>query len=530
MKTVKEFVFPVAVTDCGGAVKGTERLKERTVLQIGLSESYCAELPVGAFIVLDFGRELSGGVRILNYHGGGMARLRLGESLAEVNSALNENYSGNDHSTRDAEVYISSYSDMEFFQSGFRFVRLDLLSGETLKIKSITAAYTHADIARGGNFLCSDPLVNTIFETAARTLELNIQNNMLWDGVKRDRLVWAGDLYPEILAATGLYEDTEFADNSIAFLDASTPNGEFMNGMPAYSMWWIILLWEYYLHKGDKSLLVKYAPRVLAEVRLFAEKSRGNILFLDWATHDKADEASGVAAIEFRALQCARRILTEVGLTREALALPQFSGGLLSDGAAFGGAQSAVSRQAAALRLLFGLPQDARVVTAGGAKGMSVFMGYFILKALDRAGGDGGVSAFNVMREYYGGMLKLGATSFWEDFDIEWLKNACPIDRYPKAGEVEPHRVYGEHCYRGFRHSLCHGWAAGVIPYIQQAVMGIEVLSPGCKSISFNPRVNLLKRARATFPTPLGIIAAEFENGKSDVNVPKGVRVESVKT
>ena len=27
---------------------------------------------------------------------------------------------------------------------------------------------------------------------------------------------------------------------------------------------------------------------------------------------------------------------------------------------------------------------------------------------------------------------------------------------------------YGAHCYVGFRHSLCHGWSAGVVKFIKE--------------------------------------------------------------
>ena len=35
-------------------------------------------------------------------------------------------------------------------------------------------------------------------------------------------------------------------------------------------------------------------------------------------------------------------------------------------------------------------------------------------------------------------MLKLGATTFWEDFDVRWLKNAAPIDRLPFPANPRP--------------------------------------------------------------------------------------------
>ena len=109
--------------------------------------------------------------------------------------------------------------------------------------------------------------------------------------------------------------------------------------------------------------------------------------------------------------------------------------------------------------------EEQETLVSGGAKGMSTFMSYYILKAVasfDKA------AAIAMMKEYYGAMLDKGATTFWEDFDIAWAENSCRIDSFPKAGEKDIHGDFGDHCYIGFRHSLCHGWSAGVLQFIQE--------------------------------------------------------------
>ena len=101
----------------------------------------------------------------------------------------------------------------------------------------------------------------------------------------------------------------------------------------------------------------------------------------------------------------------------------------------------------------------------GGAKGMSTFMSYYVLKAVASFNKN---AAIEMMKEYYGGMLDKGATTFWEDFDIEWTKNSCRIDELPKNGEKDIHGDFGAYCYTGFRHSLCHGWSAGIIAFMEE--------------------------------------------------------------
>jgi hypothetical protein len=44
---------------------------------------------------------------------------------------------------------------------------------------------------------------------------------------------------------------------------------------------------------------------------------------------------------------------------------------------------------------------------------------------------------------------------------VAWTNNAFRIDELPVAGKKDIHGDYGEFCYKGFRHSLCHGWSSG---------------------------------------------------------------------
>ena len=100
----------------------------------------------------------------------------------------------------------------------------------------------------------------------------------------------------------------------------------------------------------------------------------------------------------------------------------------------------------------------------GGAKGFSTFMSYYVLSAI--ASRDETL-AIELMKEYYGAMIDRGATTFWEDFNIEWLDGSGRIDEVP-TDKRDIHGDYGAHCYVGYRHSLCHGWSAGVVKFIKE--------------------------------------------------------------
>ena len=67
-------------------------VKERTYLQIGINESEYAVFASGSFIILDFGKELCGGVRILTYQAEDNCRIRIrfGESVGECCAEIDD--------------------------------------------------------------------------------------------------------------------------------------------------------------------------------------------------------------------------------------------------------------------------------------------------------------------------------------------------------------------------------------------------------------------------------------------------------
>ena len=104
--------------------------------------------------------------------------------------------------------------------------------------------------------------------------------------------------------------------------------------------------------------------------------------------------------------------------------------------------------------------------------------------------------ALNALREYWGGMLKMGATTFWEDFSLDWMENAAPIDDIVPEGKVDIHGDWGAYCYVKFRHSLCHGWASGPVPFLTRYILGVNVLEPGSRL----PSVRMLAEELAINP------------------------------
>ena len=462
---MKEHIFPRRIVEIS-CREGVENLLKRQTLQIGLAEQATTLFAGGDYVILDFGAEICGGLRILSAgYGPSRIRLRFGESLSECCANLGgEKNATNDHALRDMILDLPGLSDQVLGDTGFRFVRVDFLREARIKCM---AAVNHILKKRPITaYTGSDPLIAGIWQTAKRTVDLCASRGYVWDGIKRDRLVWIGDMHPEMLALTTLYGRLPVIEKSLDFVRAQTPLPGWMNGYPMYSMWWVIILADYCCLAGAGDYVKKQIPYLQDLVHQLngCVREDGSLdypsYFVDWPTHDTPDEIHGVRAINILAARKAGELLRAFGadpgaaedMLEKLLRIP---------------ITPQKSKQVLGLKYLaVGLTEaDKEKLTAGGAAGMSTFMSYYILKAVASFDRD---AAIAMMKDYYGAMLAKGATTFWEDFDLAWAEKSCPIDRFPREGERDLHGDFGAFCYVGFRHSLCHGWSAGVLRFIAE--------------------------------------------------------------
>jgi Bacterial alpha-L-rhamnosidase. len=492
-----------------------------------------------AGILLDFGVELHGGVQILVSSFGAKTsfklRARFGESAMEAISEIGEKGSTNDHAIRDQIVEVSFLGMVEVGNTGFRFVRIDLMDEDSfIEIKSIRAVFIYKDINYKGSFRCNDELLNRVWNTGAYTVHLNMQN-YLWDGIKRDRLVWVGDMHPETSVIQAVFGYDDVVPRSLDLIRDETRLPEWMNGIPTYSMWWIIIHYGWYMQNGELEYLLKqkeYLLGLLEQLAVLIDSNGCSITpeprFTDWPSQDnkKATDA-GIQALHIMAMEAGAYLCSVLNESRATDKCIESAGRLRQFLPCYNG-----SKQAAALMVLAGLADadsiNRKVLSIDGTKRMSTFYGYYILKARARAGDICG--SLDCIRQYWGGMLDIGATTFWEDFNVEWLDNACRIDEIVTEGMKDIHGDYGDYCYEGYRHSLCHGWSAGPTAWLSENVLGIRIIEPGCKTIKIKPALGDLEWAEGSYPTPAGIVHIRHEkqaNGhiKSMYDLPSGINI-----
>jgi len=495
-----------------------------------------------ASILLDFGKELHGGLKMVM--GGGrpkLVRIRFGESVSEacsepVDTASVMGHSTNDHAMRDYTITIPRDGSIEIGNTGFRFVRIDLLDRNSMiRLREATAILRYRDIPQIGSFKCSDGRLNEIWQTGAWTVHLNMQE-YIWDGIKRDRLVWMGDLHPEMSTVMAVFGYNDVIDRSIDLACEQFPLPRWMNGISSYSLWYLIIMHDWYFHNGHKEFVEKHRDYILGLIDKIdgcvgddgREDFNGSWLFLDWpSSPNSTGVESGIHALLTLAMKDAEFLCGVLGEEKYMAKCHAVKTRLESCVKPHNGL-----KQAAALMAMAGLmsPEQAckEVIAVGGARRFSTFYGYYMLEALAMAGEY--QTAIDIIRQFWGGMIDLGATSFWEDFNLEWAKNAGRIDGFTPEGKADIHRDFGDYCYKSFRHSLCHGWASGPTPWMIRHILGIEVLEPGCTKVRVSPHLGDLTWAEGSFPTPYGPVIVHvrrMDGGKvyTQITAPEQVSI-----
>ncbi|MDR3094114.1 MAG: alpha-L-rhamnosidase [Bacteroidales bacterium] len=486
-----------------------------------------------ASIVLDFGKEIQGGIQFVTASGGKI-RVRFGESVSEAMSTVGQNGATNDHAMRDFTMTLPWLGVAETGNSGFRFVRIDLLEPNTeIRLKEVNAVFTYRDIPYLGSFRCNDERLNRIWMTGAYTVHLNMQE-YIWDGIKRDRLVWLGDLHPEVMTVSTVFGYNEVIPKSLDLARDITPLPGWMNGMFSYSLWWVIIHRDWYRYQGNLDYLKQQQSYLNDLLRILFKEvdASGKRVheggFLDWpASPNGQGINAGMQALMVMAFQAGSELCTVLGDKSLARQCAE-TAALMQKQVPF---HNQLKQAAALLALADMMPADKannEVIAVGGAKNFSTFYGYYMLQAQAKAGDY--QTAMDIISRYWGGMLDLGATSFWEDFNLDWTENAAGIDELVPEGKKDIHGDFGDYCYQKLRHSLCHGWASGPTSWLSQHVLGVQVVEPGCKAIRVEPHLGNLQWVEGTFPTPHGIVQISHKKdaaGKvvSQVKAPKGVKI-----
>ena len=434
--------------------------------------------------------------------------LYVGESIAEM-----ENRNGEDEEQTRELVQTGPGKWRSKVLLAFRYVNIENVSSArvTFEAEFMPVCY------KGAFSVPEKDEWNRIWLQSAYTLRLCMKNFLL-DGIKRDRLPWAGDLAVSLLGNAFSFAEKNIVKDSLSVLGAVSIGVCHINSIIDYSLWYLINHEYFQLYYGDEAFLRQEYFRIkeTLEILLDSRDENGFLaadpekvwLFIDWVEGEKF---TALQVIFYRALLAGKFLAELAGEKDFALKLASEAEYIASqlkklafdpEKGLFTSApgKKDYTRHPNLLAVDFGLVsgKEAEKIALHLAgkelpKVGTPYMSVFEVMAIHKGGYTS--QALARMDEIWGGMLKEGATTFWEGFDPDH-----------KGHE---HYVFYD---RPFGKSLCHAWGAGPAFLLPQMLFGIEPLSCSWKRFKVSPVPGLT--ACGTIPTPYGNIEIECVDGK----------------
>ena len=449
--------------------------------------------------------------------------------------------------------------------TGFRYAKVIVLSSgagtvilEPVELQAITYP-----VEAKGQFACSDPALDEIWALSAKTVHLCMQNE-IWDAIKRDQLPWMGDLYTEALAIYHAFGDYRLVRHSLAILaelgpapdrplearrypglhalwkaPEGTPYGPQsgdINGIPAYTLWWLIALADYSTYSGDSALAGELADEIeatLAHVAGWVSEDglwrlRGGWDYIDWAPVPATEREVYCHLLACRAIRLGAGLLASANRSGEvyqrlyAQMAQAARRAWWSDGQGSFGESHHVNAAAVASGILSS-DEAARLFANTVYKDTPLQMTFWhrfldLNAAADTRNVQWGI---DYLRRHWGPALSLSPSTLWETFDLAWVGD-------------DPHAVSmvgAEYArYGGYETSLCHGWSAGPAAWLHTAILGVQPTQPGFTNVAFRPCLGDLTWARGAIPTPHGPIQVSLrrkEDGHqvAEISAPSQVEI-----
>jgi alpha-L-rhamnosidase len=486
--------------------------------------------------LVDFGKETFGFIKLHGLKGKGKLTIYYGESKEEALSkdgAVTVDWlTINNTAAKDSVMELSK---------AFRYV--NIIGEGSVQFDRVSMLYEYADIKDKGSFTCNDEEINRIYDVAKYTLHLSTREFFI-DGIKRDRWVWSGDAYQSYLMNYYLMNDNGTVKRTIYALRGKDPVTAHINTIMDYTLYWFLSIYDYYLYSGDKVFLQQNYDRMKTLMDfVLARRNKNGLLeglpgdwiFIDWAAGlSKKGEVSFEQLLLTRSLQTMALCAGIVNDKENAEQYNSLAAGLrkkLFDlywneqkraivHSRINGVQTDnVTRYSNMFAIFFGYFTEAQkqdvkrsvLLNDNIQKITTPYMRFYELEALCAMGEQDYV--LKEMKNYWGGMLKLGATSFWEEYD-------------PGKNDAEHYAMYG----REFGKSLCHAWGASPIYLLGKYYLGVKPTAPGYGSYEVKPSLGGLQWMQGKVPTPAGQIELYVSATQIKIKSPAGMGSLKIKS
>lgn len=472
-----------------------------------------SEEKIGNKKLYDFGKETFGYVLLDSIKGNGTIRVCYGESREE---ALDSDF---------CEIYdlVTVDGQTEIHLEDSQAMRYLAIECEGCICEQVSFLYEYLPIEPKGSFNCPDTTINRIYDVALYTFHLTCREVFL-DGIKRDRWAWCGDAYQSMLMNYYSFYDKPINRRTLTFLLGKEPFDKHINHIIDYTFYWYIALYDHYMHFGDLDYIRSLYPRAKKQMEFvfetlnkegFVEHNDKTWIFLDWGNFSIGGALCAEQILFHKALNVLAFFAEMFGDDIEAARYKRFANtlkkkifktywdedrGLFLHHTVDGVVSDEATRYANIFALLYGYvkgEKKRRVIEAlKGEQMPPIVTPYFKMYELAALGVAGEYNYIvDQVRDYWGGMLRRGATTFWELYD-------------PNA--EDQFSMYG----RKFGKSYCHAWGASPLYLFGRYLFGVIPTKAGYEEYEVRPHLGGLKELHGSVPIIDGSIDIDIKNGQ----------------
>lgn len=491
--------------------------------------------------IIDFGKETFGFLQLQGLNGKGKVNIYYGESREEALDTeycetLDILYIDGKNITDEALASSKHVSDIYTLENSKAFRYVYITKDADVNYADVSMLYEYKPVQYRGQFRSSDEELNNIWKVGEYTMHLTTREFFI-DGIKRDRWTWSGDAIQSYQMNYYLFFDAQTVRNTIWLLRGKDPVTSHSNTIMDYTFYWFLSIYDYYLYTGDSRFISQIYPRMQTMMEYvlgrtnengMVEGRTGDWIFVDWADGymDKKGELAYEQVLFCKSLEtmalCSKLAGNPADQSKyEKLAadlreklIPAFwneTKKALVHNRLNGVQQEQVTRYAnmfASFYNYLSTEQQQEIKTSvlqndSILKISTPYMRYYELEALCAMGEHEEV--MKEMKAYWGGMIREGATSFWEKYN--------PTDK----GEQHL-AMYG----RPYGKSLCHAWGASPIYLLGKYYLGIQPVKAGYAEFSITPNLGGLKWMEGTVPTPNGEIKLFMDSETIKVTATEG--------
>ena len=420
------------------------------------------------------------------------------------------------------------------------------LSDMPLTLSDVTITYTrYPEDGDNGSFSCSDNDLNDIYNLGIHTLKICRQSIHLDSPAHQENMGCSGDYFIESLIEYYAFSDTRLTRFDIIRIADYLKMSKGYMFHTTYSLIWIEMLYEYYMHTADIEILDYAFDGVMCVLDKMKEgcdethiiQNPVSYMFIDWTWNGdynrhhppKAMGQAPLNAFYYNALILASELSgylnkTELKekISEEAAYVKKSFNDLFYDkekGLYFDGLDDETknvsdfmpanikgryfSKYTNTLAALYGLcndGKDAEILEKALYKSdfsdVQPYFMHFILEAIYKCG-------------------------LFAKYGLSEIRRWTELVKECNKGMKEAWITYG-----GYGFDYSHAWGATPSYQLPSKLCGMKILEPGMRKLKFSPDLFGLQSADITIPSPYGIITVALrQDSKPIIKAPSEIEI-----